>query len=122
MGGVVAGRLMVPELIRNRSAIGKGFLPLTRQPEGTLEMSKLTTLLASTTGAALLTGFAQLAGSNVVEQAPAGSGYDLVAHLSNRPTYGYNPEVPTDTAALGLRLAKQYCRGPQVVGQRGGQP
>jgi hypothetical protein len=81
-------------------------------------MAKLTTLLISTTSAVFLMGFVQLAGSNVVEQAPAGSGYDLVAHVSNRPTYGYNPEVPTDAAALGLRLARQYCRGPQVVGQR----
>jgi len=63
-------------------------------------------------------GFANLAGSNVVEQAPAGSGYDLVAHVRNTPTYGYNPEVPTDAAALGLRLARQYCGGPHVVGQR----
>jgi hypothetical protein len=80
-------------------------------------MAKLKTLFA-TTCAAVLMGFANLAGSNVVEQARAGSGYDLVAHVRNTPTYGYNPEVPTDAAALGLRLARQYCRGPRVVGQR----
>ena len=56
---------------------------------------------------------ANLAGSNIVELAPIGSGYDFVVHVKNVPTYGYNPEVPTDTAALGLRLARQYCRGPQ---------
>jgi hypothetical protein len=55
-------------------------------------MAKLKTLFA-TTCAAVLMGFANLAGSNVVEQAPAGSGYDLVAHVRNTPTYGYNPEV-----------------------------
>jgi hypothetical protein len=69
-------------------------------------MAKSKTLFA-TTCAAVLMGFANLAGSNVVEQAPAGSGYDLVAHVRNTPTYGYNPQVPTDAAALGLRLARQ---------------
>jgi hypothetical protein len=62
-------------------------------------MAKSKTLFA-TTCAAVLMGFANLAGSNVVEQAPAGSGYDLVAHVRNTPTYGYNPQVPTDAAAL----------------------
>lgn len=81
-------------------------------------MAKLTTLLISTISAALLMGFTQLAGSNVVEQAPAGSGYDLVMHVANVPTYGYNPEWSADTAGLGVRLARQICRGPQVVGQR----
>jgi hypothetical protein len=81
-------------------------------------MAKITPLLISAFSAALLMGFTQLAGSNVVEQAPAGSGYDLVVHVANVPTYGYNPEWSVDTAALGLRLARQYCRGPQVVGQR----
>ena len=80
-------------------------------------MARLKTLFAATC-AAVLMGFVNLAGSNVVEQAPAGSGYDLVAHVRNTPTYGYNPEVPTDAAALGLRLARPYCRGPHVVGQR----
>jgi hypothetical protein len=81
-------------------------------------MAQLTTLLATTISAASLMGFTQLAGSNVVERAPAESGYDLVVHVANVPTYGYNPEWSADTAALGVRLARQYCRGPQVVGQR----
>jgi hypothetical protein len=58
------------------------------------------------------------AGSNIVELAPIGSGYDFVVHVRNVPTYGYNPEVPTDAAALGLRLARRYCRGARIVGQR----
>jgi hypothetical protein len=80
-------------------------------------MAKLRILFA-TICAAILMGFANLPGSNIVEGAPAGSGYDLVAHVRNTPTYGYNPEVPSDAAALGLRLARQYCRRPQVVDQR----
>jgi hypothetical protein len=76
-------------------------------------MAKLKTLLAAATCAAVLMGFGNVAGSNVVEQAPAGSDYDFVVHVKNVPTYGYNPEVPTDTAALGLRLAQQYYRGPE---------
>jgi hypothetical protein len=40
-------------------------------------MAKLK-LLAATSCAAVLMGFSNLAGSNVVEQAPAGSGYDFV--------------------------------------------
>ena len=81
-------------------------------------MAKLKSFLATTACAVVLMGFANLAGSNIVAQAPVGSGYDFVVHVKNVPTYGYNPEVPTDTAALGLRLAKQYCRGARVVGQR----
>jgi hypothetical protein len=75
-----------------------------------LSMAKLKTSLATTACAAFLMGFANLAGSNIVELAPIGSGYDFVVHVRNVPTYGYNPEVPTDAAALGLRLARQYCR------------
>jgi hypothetical protein len=85
---------------------------------GGVSMAKLKSFLATTACAVVLMGFANLAGSNIVAQAPVGSGYDFVVHVKNVPTYGYNPEVPTDTAALGLRLAKQYCRGARVVGQR----
>jgi hypothetical protein len=63
-------------------------------------------------------GILKPCGRNIVEQAPVGSGYDFVVHIKNVPTYSYNPEVHTDTAALGLRLARQYCRGARVVGQR----
>jgi hypothetical protein len=91
--------------------------PRMRRWVGGKRMAKLKILFA-TNCAAILMGFANLAGSNILEPAPAGSGYDLVAHVMNTPTYGYNPEVPTDAAALGLRLARQYCRGPQVVCQR----
>ena len=83
-----------------------------------LSMAKLKTSLATTACGVFLMGFANLAGSNIVELAPIGSGYDFVVHVRNVPTYGYNPEVPTDAAALGLRLARQYCRGARVVGQR----
>jgi hypothetical protein len=85
---------------------------------GGVSMAKLKPFLATSAWAVVLMGFANLAGSNIVEQAPVGSGYDFVVHVKNVPTYGYNPEVPTDTAALGLRLARQYCRGARVVGQR----
>jgi hypothetical protein len=81
-------------------------------------MVKFKALFAATAWASVRMGFGNIAGSNVVEQAPAGSGYDFVVHVKNVPTYGYNPAVPSDAAALGLRLARQYCRGPQVVGQR----
>jgi hypothetical protein len=83
-----------------------------------LSMAKLKTSLATTAWAVFLMGFANLAGSNIVEPAPIGSGYDFVVHVRNVPTYGYHPEVPTDAAAFGLRLATQYCRGARVVGQR----
>jgi hypothetical protein len=76
-----------------------------------LSMAKLKISLATTAYAIFLMGFANLAGSNIVELAPIGSGYNFVVHVKNVPTYGYNPEVPTDAAALGLRLARQYCQG-----------
>jgi hypothetical protein len=83
-----------------------------------LSMAKLKTSLATTACAVFLMGFANLAGSNILELAPIGSGYDFVVHVRSVPTYGYNPDVPTDAAALGLRLARQHCRGARVVGQR----
>ena len=90
---------------------------MQRKLEG-LSMAKLKISLATTACAIFLMGFANLAGSNIVELAPIGSGYNFVVHVKNVPTYGYNPEVPTDAAALGLRLARQYCRRARVVDQR----
>ena len=81
-------------------------------------MAKLTMSLAATSCAAVLMGFSNLGGSNVVEQAPAGSDYDFVVHVKNVPTYRYNPEVSSDRAAMALRLAGRYCQGAHVVGQR----
>jgi hypothetical protein len=85
---------------------------------GGVSMANLKPFLTTTACAVVLLGFSNLAGRNIVEQAPVGSGYDFVVHVKNVPTYRYNPEVPTDTAALGLRLATQYRRGARVVGQR----
>jgi hypothetical protein len=83
-----------------------------------VEVQKCLSTAVEDTGPVVLLGFSNLAGRNIVEQAPVGSGYDFVVHIKNVPTYSYNPEVHTDTAALGLRLARQYCRGARVVGQR----
>jgi hypothetical protein len=50
-------------------------------------MAKLKSLLVVTGCAAILMGFSDLAGRNVVEQAPAGSGYDFLVHVKNVPIY-----------------------------------
>jgi hypothetical protein len=81
-------------------------------------IAKLKTLLAITSCAAVLLGFSSLAGSNVVERSPTGGAYDLVVHVKNVPTYGYNPEVSDDRAKMAVRLARRYCKGAHVVGQR----
>jgi hypothetical protein len=81
-------------------------------------MAKLKSLLVVTGCAAILMGFSDLAGRNVVEQAPAGSGYDFLVHVKNVPTYRYNPEVSDDRAGMALRLARRYCPEAHVVGQR----
>jgi hypothetical protein len=66
-----------------------------------VEVQKCLSTPVEDTGPVVLLGFSNLAGRNIVEQAPVGSGYDFVVHVKNVPTYSYNPEVPTDTAALG---------------------
>jgi hypothetical protein len=88
---------------------------MTTSPQ---RMVKLKILLTATSCAAVLTGFSSLAGSNVVQQSSAGSDYDFVVHVKNAPTYGYNPEVSSDRAEMAVRLAKRYCKGAHVVGQR----
>jgi hypothetical protein len=63
------------------------------------------------------TGSANAAGEVRIEQASAGKPYDLVVHVANVPTYGYNPEVSDDRKHMALQVIRPQCPAARVVGQ-----
>jgi hypothetical protein len=65
----------------------------------------------------VVTGAASASGEIRVEQASAGRPYDLVVHVANVPTYGYNPEVSDDRKRMALRVIRPQCPAARVVGQ-----
>ena len=60
---------------------------------------------------------ANASGEVRVEQASAGRPYDLVVHVANVPTYGYNPEVSGDRKRMALQVIRPQCPAARVVGQ-----
>jgi hypothetical protein len=62
-------------------------------------------------------GSANASGEVRIEQASAGRPYDLVVHVANVPSYGYNPEVSSDRKRMALRVIPPQCPGARVVGQ-----
>jgi hypothetical protein len=65
----------------------------------------------------VVSGAANASGEIRVEQASAGRPYDLVVHVANIPTYGYNPEVSDDRKRMALRVIRPQCPAARVVGQ-----
>lgn len=62
-------------------------------------------------------GAASASGEVRIEQASAGRPYDLVVHVANLPTYGYNPEVADDRRRMALQVTRPHCPAARVVGQ-----
>jgi hypothetical protein len=65
----------------------------------------------------VVTGSANASGEVRIEQASAGRPYDLVVHVANVPTYGYNPEVSDDRNRMALQVIRPQCPAARVVGQ-----
>jgi hypothetical protein len=67
--------------------------------------------------AVVVTGSANASGEVRIEQASAGRPYDLVVHVANVPTYGYNPEVSDDRKLMARQVIRSQCPAARVVGQ-----
>jgi hypothetical protein len=65
----------------------------------------------------VVSGSANASGEVRIEQASAGRPYDLVVHVANVPTYGYNPEVSNDRKRMALQVIRPQCPAARVVGQ-----